>query len=110
MRRLAVVVVEPVGELGEHALGVAQLVDVHVVAFERVHEAFGKPVALGAIGWRRDGHQAKLMRVGKGFGNFDDLPGRLNGLLLRVRGAYDTRPVSRAEWNEAAGDANSGER
>jgi antitoxin VapB len=34
----------------------------------------------------------------------DDLPRRLNGLLLRVRAAYDTRPVGRAEWDEASGE------
>jgi hypothetical protein len=35
-------VVDPGHELGEHALRVPQFVDVHVVAFERVHEALGK--------------------------------------------------------------------
>ena len=34
----------------------------------------------------------------------DDLPERLNALLLRVHDAYDTRPVTRAEWNEASGE------
>jgi len=32
------------------------------------------------------------------------LPGRLNDLLSRVRGAYDTRPVRRGEWDAASGD------
>jgi hypothetical protein len=63
MRRLAVVVVDPATEVGEHGLRVAQLVDVHVVAFERVHEAFGKPVALRAIRRPRDRHQAEFVRV-----------------------------------------------
>ena len=45
MGRLAVVVIDPATEVGEHGLRVPQLVDVHVVAFERVHEAFGQPVA-----------------------------------------------------------------
>jgi antitoxin VapB len=33
-----------------------------------------------------------------------DLPARLTAFAERVRGAYDTRPVSRAEWDAAAGD------
>jgi antitoxin VapB len=35
----------------------------------------------------------------------NDLPARLAALSVRLRGAYDTRPVSRAEWDAAAGDA-----
>ncbi len=33
-----------------------------------------------------------------------DLPGRLDALSRRLRAAYDTRPVSKAEWDEASGD------
>jgi antitoxin VapB len=33
-----------------------------------------------------------------------DLPARLNPLLQRLRTVYDTRPVSRAEWDAASGD------
>ena len=33
-----------------------------------------------------------------------DLPGRLAALAERMRGAYDTRPVSRVEWDAASGD------
>jgi antitoxin VapB len=32
------------------------------------------------------------------------LPVRLGALSERLRGAYDTRPVSREEWDAAAGD------
>jgi antitoxin VapB len=32
------------------------------------------------------------------------LPARLTALSGRLRAAYDTRPVSREEWDEAAGD------
>jgi hypothetical protein len=62
MGRLAVVVVGPATELGEHALSNTQLaphhalVDVHVVALERVHEGLGqvccspgcRPAVIGA--------------------------------------------------------------
>jgi antitoxin VapB len=34
----------------------------------------------------------------------NDLPSRLAALADRMRDAYDTCPVSRAEWNVAAGD------
>jgi antitoxin VapB len=34
----------------------------------------------------------------------DDLQIRLNDLVQRLRTAYDTRPVSRAEWDAASGD------
>jgi antitoxin VapB len=34
-----------------------------------------------------------------------DLPARLAALSSRLRAAYDTRPVSRAEWDAASGDA-----
>ena len=34
-----------------------------------------------------------------------DLPARVAALAERLRAAYDTRPVSRAEWDAAAGDA-----
>jgi antitoxin VapB len=34
-----------------------------------------------------------------------DLPKRLGALAERLRHAYDTRPVSQAEWDAAAGDA-----
>jgi antitoxin VapB len=33
-----------------------------------------------------------------------DLPARLAALSDRLRVAYDTRPVSREEWDTAAGD------
>jgi antitoxin VapB len=33
-----------------------------------------------------------------------DLPARLAALADRLRPAYDTRPVSRAEWDAASGD------
>jgi antitoxin VapB len=33
-----------------------------------------------------------------------NLPARLTAFAEWVRGAYDTRPVSRAEWDAAAGD------
>ena len=33
-----------------------------------------------------------------------DLPARLTTFAERVRGAYDTRPVSQSEWDAAAGD------
>jgi len=34
----------------------------------------------------------------------NDLPARLAAFAERVRGAYDTRPVSKAEWDAASGD------
>ena len=34
----------------------------------------------------------------------DDLPARLDDLTRRLRAAYDTRPVRRAEWDAASGD------
>jgi antitoxin VapB len=33
-----------------------------------------------------------------------DLPARLGALAQRLRASYDTRPVSRAEWDAASGD------
>jgi antitoxin VapB len=33
-----------------------------------------------------------------------DLPAQLGDLAQRLRAAYDTRPVSRAEWDAASGD------
>lgn len=33
-----------------------------------------------------------------------NLPARLAALSERLRANYDTRPVSRAEWNDASGD------
>jgi hypothetical protein len=33
-----------------------------------------------------------------------DLPARLAALAERFSGDYDTRPVSRAEWDAASGD------
>lgn len=33
-----------------------------------------------------------------------DLPARLAALSGRLRAAYDTRPVSREEWDAASGD------
>ena len=33
-----------------------------------------------------------------------DLPQRLSDLACRLRTAYDTRPLSRAEWDAASGD------
>ena len=35
-----------------------------------------------------------------------DLPARLAALSERLRDAYDTRPVSREEWDAAVGDAS----
>lgn len=35
-----------------------------------------------------------------------DLPARVAALSSRLRAAYDVRPVSREEWNAAAGDEN----
>ena len=35
-----------------------------------------------------------------------DLPARLAALAARMRGAYDTRPVGKAEWHAASGDEN----
>ena len=34
----------------------------------------------------------------------EDLPARFTRLSKRLRRAYDTRPVSRDEWNAASGD------
>jgi antitoxin VapB len=34
----------------------------------------------------------------------DKLPERLLGLAKELRARYDTRPVTRAEWDAAAGD------
>ena len=34
----------------------------------------------------------------------NDLPVRLTAFAERVRGAYDTRPVTQAEWDAASGD------
>jgi antitoxin VapB len=34
----------------------------------------------------------------------NDLPARLTAFAKRVRGAYDTRPVTKAEWDAASGD------
>lgn len=34
-----------------------------------------------------------------------DLPARLAAYAERMRRAYDTRPVSKAEWDAASGDA-----
>jgi antitoxin VapB len=33
-----------------------------------------------------------------------DLPARIATFSQRIRGAYDTRPVTKAEWDAAAGD------
>lgn len=33
-----------------------------------------------------------------------DLPARLGAFARRLRGSYDTRPVSRSEWDAASGD------
>ena len=33
-----------------------------------------------------------------------DLPARLSALARRLCGSYDTRPVSRSEWDAASGD------
>jgi antitoxin VapB len=33
-----------------------------------------------------------------------ELPARLDALSQRLRAEYDTRPVSRAEWDEASGE------
>ena len=34
----------------------------------------------------------------------NDLPQRLAAFAERMRGAYDTRPVSKVEWDAASGD------
>ena len=34
----------------------------------------------------------------------NDLPARLTAFAERVRGAYDTSPVTKAEWDAASGD------
>jgi antitoxin VapB len=34
----------------------------------------------------------------------DDLPTRLRKTSERLRGSYDTRPVSQAEWDKASGE------
>ena len=60
MGRLAVVVDEPAAELREHGLGIAALGAEDVVAFERVHEGLGEPIALG------DRHEGECMRVEHG--------------------------------------------
>jgi antitoxin VapB len=41
----------------------------------------------------------RARRAGSG-----DLPSQLANLLARVRTAYDTRPVTRAEWDAASGE------
>ena len=33
-----------------------------------------------------------------------DLPARVTAVAARIRDAYDTRPVSKAEWGAASGD------
>lgn len=33
-----------------------------------------------------------------------DLPARLEALARRLRASYDTRPVTRSEWDAASGD------
>jgi antitoxin VapB len=33
-----------------------------------------------------------------------DLPARIAAFSLRIRDAYDTRPVTKAEWDAASGD------
>jgi antitoxin VapB len=33
-----------------------------------------------------------------------DLPARIVAFSRRIRGAYDTRPVTKAEWDAASGD------
>jgi antitoxin VapB len=33
-----------------------------------------------------------------------DLPARIAAFSRRIRGAYDTRPVTKAEWDAASGD------
>lgn len=53
MRRLAVVVLDPARELGEHGFGITQLGAVDVVALERVDEDLGEPVALRATPYGR---------------------------------------------------------
>ena len=46
----------------------------------------------------------RLERERLGRRGAEDLPGRLADLLTHVRAAYDTRPVSQAEWDSASGD------
>ncbi len=36
----------------------------------------------------------------------EDLPARLAALSQELRAAYDTRPVSRAEWDAACGETS----
>lgn len=40
----------------------------------------------------------------------DDLPARLKDFAAEMRGRYDTRPVTRAEWDAARGEGDVGER
>jgi antitoxin VapB len=54
-------------------------------------------VATVALRERLDRERAR--RVGE-----RDLPARLADLARRLRPLYDTRPVSRAEWDVASGD------
>jgi hypothetical protein len=82
MGRLAIVVVEPASELREDGFGIAELGPEDVVAFERVDEGLGEPIALGAIGRGGDGHEAEGVRVEHG--------GR-----RRVPGAVITEPLDR---------------
>jgi hypothetical protein len=63
MRHLAVVVLDPLPELREHRLGVAEIGVTEVIALERPHEGFGQPVALRAVRRGRDRDQAELVGV-----------------------------------------------
>jgi antitoxin VapB len=54
-------------------------------------------VVTNALRERLDREQARREAAG-------DLPARLAALSERLRRAYDTRPVSGAEWDAASGD------
>ena len=43
----------------------------------------------------------RLERVRKARAAQKDLPGRLRGFAERVAGDYETRPVTKREWNQA---------
>jgi hypothetical protein len=49
VRRLAVVVIDPLPKLREHRLAIAQLGVTEIIALERPYERLGQAVALGAV-------------------------------------------------------------
>src|SRR5712691_3926723 len=65
MRRLAVVVLDPVAELSQHGLGIPQRGAEDVVALEGVDEGLGEPVALWRIRWGRDRDEQGHARRGR---------------------------------------------